>query len=851
MNVKTMGSTLGLAALVGVAIWAGAGSPAAAQGPEEALRPALSDRAVSPEQHRKVRETYGRLPLSFTENQGQVDARIAYYMQAPGRSVYFTTAGHALRLTQGKGDDIKAHTIRIELVGAAAERIESLQRAPGIVSYFKGPQPQWKTAIPTHARIGYVQPWPGIDLAYEGPGGRLESIYTVAPHADPAQIKLRYSGHDSLRLDEHGNLVYTTSLGEIKETAPVLYQEIDGSRIPVEGRFILLDEATVSFEVAQYNPDHALVIDPALVYAGYIGGSGSDVGYGIAVDSAGNAYVTGYTASTEASFPVTVGPDQTFNGDVDAFVAKVNAAGTALVYAGYIGGSGYEQGNGIAVDSAGNAYVVGDTRSTEESFPVTVGPYLTHNGGVYDGFVAKVNPAGTALVYCGYIGGSGIDGATGIAVDSAGNAYVVGYTQSTEASFPVLGGPDLTHNGGWDAFVAKVNADGTALVYAGYIGGSEVDIGNGIAVDSAGNAYVTGWTSSDQASFPVTVGPDLIHNGGYDAFVAKVSAAGTALVYAGYIGGSGVDISAGIAVDSAGNAYVIGQTNSTEASFPVTVGPGLTYNGGSRDAFVAKVNAAGSALVYAGYIGGNGNDQGYGIAVDSAGNAYVTGFTDSTEASFPVLGGPDLTYNGGTRDAFVAKVNPAGSALVYAGYIGGSGEDVGRGIAVDSAGNAYVTGYTNSTEASFPVLGGPDLTFNGGSYDAFVAKIATDVKAVDLQGSVAVGGTPVVGTKVKLKKLATAGVTKTTTDATGTYQFNPVASGSYKITIGNFVVGAPTTVSGTLTVKGAPSVGTKLKLKNLDTAVVRKTTTDAGGNFSFASVAPGTHKVIISPVPVP
>src|SRR3990172_283412 len=615
MNGKTMGLTLGLAALLGVGIWADAGSQAAPQGPEDAFRPALSDRAagpasqalvtaaprpgaasaalatedivprtqeLGPEQRSKVLASYGRLPLSFIENHGQVDARIAYYIQSPGRSLYFTTDGLALRLTQGKGDDAKAHTIKVELVGAATERIESLERAPGIVSYFKGPKDQWKPAIPTHARIGYVQPWPGIDLAYDGAGGWLESIYTVAPHADPAQIKLRYSGQDSLRLDEHGNLVYATSLGEITETAPVLYQEIDGSRVAVEGRFILLDETTVAFQVAHYNPDHPLLIDPTLAYAGYIGGNGDDRGAAIAVDSAGTAYVTGLTFSDQASFPVTVGPDLSYNGNIDAFVAKVNPAGTALVYAGYIGGNGNDQGAGIAVDSTGNAYVTGSTESTEFTFPVLVGPDLTHNG-TFDAFVAKVNPAGTELVYAGYIGGSGLlDAGAGIAVDSAGNAYVTGYTYSTEASFPVTVGPDLTHNGGGaDAFVAKVNPAGTVLVYAGYIGGSGGDFGTGIAVDSAGDAYVTGYTESTEASFPVLGGPDLTFNGGtFDAFVAKVNPAGTVLVYAGYIGGSGEDFGTGIAVDSAGHAYVTGYTESTEASFPVLGGPDLTFNGG-------------------------------------------------------------------------------------------------------------------------------------------------------------------------------------------------------------------------------------------------------------------------------
>jgi hypothetical protein len=819
MSAKTLAVALGMVTLLGVTTSVGAGSRAAAQG-------------------------YGRLPLSFIENQGQADARVAFYVQSPSRSLYFTSDGHTLRLTQGKGDDAKAHTIKVELVGAAPERIESLERAPGIVSYFKGPKEQWKTAIGTHARIGYVQPWPGIDLAYDGHGGRLESIYTVAPHADPAQIKLRYSGQDSLRLDARGNLVYATSLGEIMESAPVLYQEIEGKRILVEGRYLLLDETTVAFAIAHYNPDHTLVIDPTLAYAGYIGGSGDDVGFGIAVDSAGNAYVTGYTVSTEATFPVSVGPDLTFNGGADVFVAKVNAAGTALVYAGYIGGNGYDQGNAIAVDSAGSAYVTGTTLSTEAmGFPVIVGPRLTHNG-YYDAFVAKVNPAGTALVYAGYIGGSGFDLGTGIAVDSAGNAYVTGYTESTEASFPVTGGPDLSYNGGAsDAFVAKVNAAGTALVYAGYIGGSREDQGRGIAVDSAGNAYVTGWTDSTEASFPVTVGPDLTFNCcGNDAFVAKVNAAGTALVYAGYIGGSRDDVGYGIAVDSAGNAYVTGWTDST--NFPVTVGPDLTHNG-FADAFVAKVNAAGTALVYAGYIGGSDFDQGAGIAVDGAGNAYVIGYTYSTEATFPVTVGPDLTHNG-FKDAFVAKVNPAGTALVYAGYIGGSGWDQGTGIAVDSAGNAYVTGYTNSPAASFPVTVGPDLSYNGGTWDAFVAKIA-----IDLQGGLAVGGAPVFGTKVKLKNLATADWTKTTTDAAGAYQVDPVASGSYKITIGPFMVDAPATASGNLTVKGASSVGTKVKLKNQTTGVVRKTSTDASGKFSFAGAAPGKYKITISPVPVP
>jgi hypothetical protein len=269
-----------------------------------------------------------------------------------------------------------------------------------------------------------------------------------------------------------------------------------------------------------------------------------------------------------------------------------------------------------------------------------------------------------SLLYSGFLGGSLNDGGYGIAVDSSGNAYVTGYTHSS--NFPAVVGPDTTFIGNGDAFVAKVNPSGTALVYAGFLGGSYYDVGRGIAVDASGNAYVTGETAS--ADFPAVVGPDTTFNGGFqDAFVAKVNPSGTALVYAGFLGGSSSDAGYGIAVDASGNAYVTGYTAS--ADFPAVVGPDTIYKG-NGDAFVAKVNPSGTALVYAGFLGGSGNDRGYGIAVDASGNAYVTGETGSVD--FPAVVGPDLSHNGGV-DAFVAKVNPSGTALVYAGFLGGSG----------------------------------------------------------------------------------------------------------------------------------------------------------------------------------
>ena len=723
---------------------------------------------------------YGAMPIFFIPNQGQLDERVAYAIQGKDKSVYFTPEGLTFVLTErekglpaserrflreigpaeaGQQAPGRRWAVKLDFVGVRRDvRPESLALSETMVSYFKGRPEEWKTGLRTSSKIIYRDLWPGIDLIYYGTVNRLKYDFIVRPGADPAQIKLAYRGADSVEVTKEGRLEVATPLGVFQDEIPVAWQEMGGEKLAVSvtyalaaapkaqlaGLSLTANDSLVApmidpqrqghvygFTVGRYDRSRTLVLDPEmLIYCGFIGGSGIDRGNGIAVDGTGNAYVTGDTQSTADTFPETAGPYLSYNGSTDAFVAKVNAGGTALDYCGYIGGSGTDYGYGIAVDGAGHAYVTGYTYSAADTFPVTVGPDMIYSASA-DAFVAKVNTSGTALDYCGYIGGLGSDIGYGIAVDGAGNAYVTGLTGSYPAhGFPVTVGPNLNHNGGtFDAFVAKVKADGTALDYCGYIGGAGSDQGNGIAVDGAGNAYVTGGTESTEATFPVTVGPDLFHNGGTnDAFVAKVKADGTVLDYCGYIGGSDTDSGKGIAVDVAGNAYVTGFTRSTEATFPVTVGPDRFYNGGVYDAFVAKVNAGGATLDYCGYIGGSSMDIGYGIAVDGAGNAYVTGHTYSTEATFPVTVGPYLS-NRGNQDAFAAKVNAGGSSLVYCGFIGGSGMDYGNGIAVDSAGNAYVTGYTDSTEATFPVTVGP-YTTNNGNTDAFVAKIARTIGTV-------------------------------------------------------------------------------------------------------------------------
>jgi hypothetical protein len=463
-----------------------------------------------------------------------------------------------------------------------------------------------------------------------------------------------------------------------------------------------------------------------LSYSTYLGGSLYDYATAIAVDSAGNAYITGWTYS--GNFPTTVGAFQTtFGGSRDGFVTKLNASGTAVVYSTYLGGSSSGSssgGSGIAVDASGDAYVTGGTSST--NFPTTAGAFQTTPGG---GFVTELNPSGTALVYSTYFA----SGAAGIVVDSGGNAYLTG---SAGANFPTTAGAfQTTLAGSADAFVTKLNASGTALVYSTYLGGSGGEGfggvgGAGIAVDSAGNAYVTGGMGSN---FPTTAGAfQTTYSGGHnDAFVTKLNASGTALVYSTYLGGNAskgvvAQQGYGIAVDSTGNAYVTGQTSTT--NFPTTTGAFQTTYGGAIEPFVTKLNASGTALVYSTYLGASHNtgafSQGYGIAVDNYDNAYVTGFTLSTD--FPTTAGALQTTLGGSGgNAFVTEMNVSGTALVYSTYLGGTGGDQANGIALDSAGNFYITGYATP---SFPTTAGAyQTTYGGGDGDGFVAEFAAGV----------------------------------------------------------------------------------------------------------------------------
>ena len=740
----------------------------------------------------KLLQTYGQLPLSFEQNEGQADKSVHFLSRGNGFGLFLTGQGAVLTLhkqnvaVSHKGTHLSQNgvspvstlettpedlspqiakadkgfttdVVRMRLSGAnAAAFANGEDRLPGTANYFLGNDPaNWHSNIATFSKVRYSSVYPGVDLVYYGNQRQLEYDFVVAPKASVRPIQLHFDGATHLALLADGSLAITAPNGSIAFHKPTIYQTIDGSHKNVSGSFKLLTDNSVGFTIGRYDRARPLVIDPILAYSTYFGGTNAEYVVSVATDSSGNAYVTGLTVSED--FPLTPGAFQAVNYASGAntvstaFVSKFNPSGTALLYSTYLGGVAisdtlHEQGDygkAIAVDESGNAYVTGYTYSTD--FPITSGAFQTVDQAadiaLATGFVTKLNPTGTALVYSTFLGGDLLDEPTAIALDSSGNAYISGLTFS--ANFPVTPSAFQTTNksaatNGFNDFVTKLNPTGTALVYSTYLGGGSSDGStlsnlywtNPIAVDKSGNAYVEGFTTSD--NFPVTSNAfQKTNKGNFNITVTKLNPTGSALLYSTYLGGSTDSISEGLAIDSTGNAYVAGYTSDT--NFPVTTGAFQTTNKAdtntaisstaNQNGFITKINPTGSALVYSTYLGGTtgpwGGDQIYGLTLDSSNDVYVTGAAMSLD--FPVTSNAYQATNHGathccdydtyTTNAFMTELNPAGSALIYSTYLGGSGTQNPNGaggfgdgaynLALGSGGNVYVVGYT--TSSNFPV----------------------------------------------------------------------------------------------------------------------------------------------------
>jgi Beta-propeller repeat len=675
-------------------------------------------------------------PLVFEPNRGQTNQRADYVAHGPGYSLFLSHGEALIALKPHKGG---ASALRMRPVGGnISPRAESLEAQTGKANYFIGNKPdQWRTNISTYAKVRYRDVYPGIDMVYYGNQRQLEYDFIVNPGASPEVVQLQFDGTKKIALDSSGDLVMHTAATEMRWHKPYAYQLIDGNQHEVKCDFVRKTNGRMGFQVGDFDKSKSLIIDPELVFSTYLGGSGLELGNAIAVDIKGNAYITGSTVSL--NLPVR-NPFQhnysSSHGNSNAFVAKYNPQGV-LVYSTYLGGSGFhgvdatlagDSGNAIAVDPAENAYITGSTGSfdfpTKNAFEeVPFSGCIPCN----TAFVTKLDPNGSGLVYSTYLGGTDGFGdfGFGIAVDSKNYAYVTGLTTSPD--FPVKNAfqPTLIALGA--AFLTKFEPSGSAVVYSTFFGGTNSSTqGNAIAVDSYDQVYITGVTTAFDLPTLYPFQPASKSNGQNEAFITKFGSSGTVLGYSTYLGGSGgFDTGNGIAVDKNGSAYVTGITNSED--FPIKTTLQTKLKNPMGNAFVTKVGRFGT-LVYSTYLGGSGQSAGDGgaaIAVDAYGQAYIAGFARG--ADFPVLDAVQPELKGFTN-AFVTKLDPAGCALVYSTFLGGSANDAGTGIALDPTFDVYMSGSATSFDfpgknAFQPACGGGP-SFTGGCGDAFIAKIS-------------------------------------------------------------------------------------------------------------------------------
>jgi hypothetical protein len=688
-----------------------------------------------------VKKSFGRLPASFEANAGQADARFRFLSRGSRHTLLLSAEGALLALHgggEGRGGDAGGaarrggqgesppggrgpapppQLLRMKFVGANPRpEIVGERELRGKVNYFVGRDPsRWRAGVPTFAGVRYRNLYRGVELVYhDDGGGRLEYDFVLAPGADYRAVRLRFEGAERLSVGAGGELLLHTKAGTLTQSKPFVYQQVGGERREVEGAYVLRRGGReVGFRLGAYDRGAPLVIDPVLVYSTYF-----PPGERMAVDAAGGVYVVG----TSEGVPVTPTPGafQTERRGVgDAFVAKLDASGTELAYVTYLGGSqggpsgGPEYGQDIAVDSSGAAYVTGVTYSTD--FPLA-NAFQTTFGGVADGFITKLNPSGSALVYSSYLGGADSEWSRSVAVDAAGSAYVYGDTASND--FPVKNALQASKKGAADFFLTKVAPGGSSLAYSTYLGGGDSETGflGDIAVDASGSLYVAGTSYSND--YPVTPGTFRTRaNSGAESFapdavVSKLSPDGAALLYSTYLGGTNSEFVYALAVDAAGQAHVAGTTDSKD--FPVQSALQPDSRDPQGDGFVSKLNAAGTGLVYSTYLSGTppqcglfnlfgivlcGGEAASGVALDAAGNAYVTGNTVSE--NFPAPVNALQSKLAGVYDAFLIKFDPAGQAL-YSTYLGGSSYDYGLDVQTDAAGTAYVLGLTDSND--FPLV---------------------------------------------------------------------------------------------------------------------------------------------------
>lgn len=655
--------------------------------------------------------------LLFVENVGQFDAHARYQVRGVGGTLWL--AQDALWLTvlepttEPSAFPTQGVNLRLSFPGATPNpRLEPFDPLPTTISYFTGNDPaKWRADVPVWGGVRYVDLYPGIDLELSGASGQFQPRLVVRAPEALNQVRLKVEGAEGITLHD-GAIQMSSAVGDVVfpllEVVGADGVELSASAVPI----VSGEEVLMPF--GNHQPQGQGSLGGGLIFSTFLGSVEYDRGWAVAVDSVGDAYMTGDTAST--TFPTTPGTfDPNANGMYDTFVSKFSTDGSTLLYSTYLGGGNHDISWSIAVDGGNNAYLTGFTSST--NFPTTAGAVDTSYNGGQDAFVTKLNASGTALVYSTFLGGTALDEGGELTLDGAGRAYVTGTTESP--SYPTTAGVvDPTYNGGGDMFITVLNTTGSTLDFSTYIGGGDVDSGWGIAVDGTGGVYVTGYTES--SNFPATSGAyDTSFNGSGDLFVTKVNAVGSSLVYSTYLGDGNVEDGSAIVVDDEGSAYVTGYTFST--NFPTTSGAYDTTHNGDTDVFVSKINPTGTSLTYSTFLGGQNGEDADDMTIDGNGNVYLVGYTLSN--NFPTSPGAyDPTYNAAT-DVFVAKLAPSGNTLLYGSFLGGNEDDYAYANALDATGVLVFTGLTFSS--NFPTtIGAYDTTFNG-LHDGFLTKFET------------------------------------------------------------------------------------------------------------------------------
>jgi hypothetical protein len=793
---------------------------------------------------------FGQLALTFEVNQGQSTPEVKFLSRGNGYSAFLTLKGAVLSLRPNESTTLTDRsslpprklthsvnaTLQFSLIGAAATPTvvgEDLQQ--GRVNYFIGAdKTKWRTNVATYGKVRYKNVYPGIDLVYYGNHRQLEYDFEIQPAADPRQIQFAIQGASRIEVNAEGDLVLTTPAGSVLHFQnPRVFQVSNGQRVGVAGGYVVTDAGHIRFQLGDYDPTKPLVIDPVLVYSTYLGGSGNDQPAGIAVDSSGCTYVVGYTNSTD--FPLATEGSLSASAN-HAFVAKLDATGSNLIYADYIGGNSEDYGAGLVLDATNEVYLTGSTTSSD--FPL-VNPYQSQQPGPYTGFVSKISSDGSSLLYSTYFGGSTFDQPTAIGLDGSGQVHVAGYTMSQ--NFPLANAiqtsapPNQGGVYGVYGFVSEFSANGSGLIYSTYLAGNSNVVQScgsnpcwpspynapvAIAVDAGGDTYVTG--STNTYNFPITQGSYLATNTAPQnasiGFVSKFSTAGN-LDYSTYFyGSSGNPVSiAAIAVDGTGAAYITGSAQS-DGTFPVTstsiCNPAVSGFGCSYG-FVTKFDPSGTTLLYSTFLGPNNYANPQAIVLDANNDAYV--LTGTTSSLYQTTD-PIEAYAGST-DLLVVELDPLASTQLFSTYLGGSQINAGSGMALDGNGNLYLLGFTNSTD--FPVTAGAFQSQLAGGNDAFISKISTgSAPSVALSPST-LQFTPVqVGStsqpqSVLLRNMGSASLTITTISTTANFAETDncgsslPAAGSCSISV-TFTPSAPGAVSGSVAVNdnaaGSPHI---------------------------------------------